>query len=171
MKKQLFAIVLILSYKLNGVGLQVARVARVARAKPISNYGGYSLSKPSSPTYGYSPSSPISLKQVKVLVSVPTLTSKISVTDNLGNTYTCNNQFLNQNATYSNFRFDDGKITLNTRFTGPKGSKMVRIGSKITLKNCTLNNQQQARPVVTNYDQLTPGYDQLTPQEIRNSRK
>ena len=169
MKKQLFAIVLILSYRLNGVG------PSVAYAKPISNYGGYSLSEPSSP-FGYNGynlgsltdelvynrRSPISVTKVKG--------SKISVTDNLGNTYTCNNKFLIQNATYSNFRFDNGKITLNTRFTGPKGSKMVRKGS-ITLENCTLNNQQQARPVVTNYDQLTPGYDQPTPQEIRNSRK
>ena len=155
MKKQLFAIVLILSYKLNGVGL------RVARAKPIPNYGnGYSLSEPSSP-FGYNGynlrsltdelvynrRSPISVTKVKG--------SKISVTDGLGNTYTCDNQFLIQNATYSNFRFDNGKITLNRRFAGPIRSKMVGKGS-ITLKNCTLNNQQQARPVVTNYDQATP---------------
>ena len=139
MKKQLFAIVLILSYKLNGGGLHVAR------AKPISNYGGYSLSEPSSP-YGYNGynlrsltdelvynrRSPISVTKVKG--------SKISVTDNSGNTYTCDNQFLHQYATYSNFRFDNGngRITLNRRFTGPRGSKMVRIG-ETTLKNCTLN--------------------------------
>ena len=142
MKKQLFAIVLILSYRLNGVG------TNMARPKPISNYGNvYSLSKPSSPTYSYNLGSPISVTKVKG--------SKISVTDGLGNTYTCDNQFLIQNATYSNFNFDNGKITLNRRFAGPIRSKMVGKGS-ITLKNCTLNNQQQARPVVTNYDQATP---------------
>ena len=123
MKKQLFAIVLILSYRLNGVG------TNMARHKPISNYGNvYSLSKPSSPTYSYNLGSPISVTKVKG--------SKISVTDNLGNTYTCNNKFLIQNATYSNFRFDNGKITLNRRFAGPIRSKMVGKGS-ITLKNCT----------------------------------
>ena len=124
MKKQLFAIVLILSYKLNGVGLSVAY------AKPISNHGGYNL-RSLTDELVYNRRSPISVKQVKK-------GSKINVTDNLGNTYTCNNQFFNQNATYSNFRFDNGKIKLNTRFTGPKGSKMVRIG-ETTLKNCTLN--------------------------------
>ena len=167
MKKQLFAIVLILSYKLNGVGL------RVARAKPIPNYGnGYSLSEPSSP-YGYngynlrsmaherviySSARPISVTKVKV--------SKISVTDNLGNTYTCNNKFLIQNATYSNFRFDNGngRITLNRRFTGPRGSEMVGIGETI-LKNCTLNQQ------LASFKPVRIGYDQPTPQEIRNSRK
>lgn len=151
MKKQLFAIVLILSYRLNGVG------TNMARPKPISNYGNvYSLSKPSSPTYSYNLGSPISVTKVKG--------SKISVTDGLGNTYTCDNQFLIQNATYSNFNFDNGKITLNRRFTGPKRSKMVGTG-KITLKNCTLNQQ------LASFKPVRIGYDQPTPQEIRNSRK
>ena len=126
MKKQLFAIVLILSYKLNGVGLSVAH----SKPKPDYDYNLSELSSMAHERVIYSSARPISVTKVKG--------SKISVTDNLGNTYTCNNQFFNQNATYSNFRFDNGKIKLNTRFTGPRGSKMVGIG-ETTLKNCTLN--------------------------------
>ena len=101
MKKKLFGIVLILSYKLNGVGLNVAR------AKPIPDYD-YNIGSPTDKLI-YNLGSQISVNQAKG--------SKINVTDSLGNTYTCSNQFLNQNAKYSNFNFDNGKIKLNTRFT------------------------------------------------------
>ena len=140
MKKQFFAIVLILSYKLNGVVKAQKVKASTTKVSTIN------------PT---STSTPILIKSINTPgspICTPVNILQLSVTDSSGDNYTCDFQTLASNLTFSEFNFigDDG-------FSGDDGSpgkitiQENSTGKIITLNNCNLNIQwltQQALPSV-----------------------
>ena len=115
MKKQLFAIVLILSYRLNGVGTHVAS----PKPKPSSP----SSAKPA--VYNPMPSIPLTYSIVSIFID----------SDN-SDIYTCDhNSTIPTTGDYSFDSFSGTSLNVTRKFSSPpRKSVSVR---KFTLNNCT----------------------------------
>jgi hypothetical protein len=128
MKKQLFAIVLILSYKLNGVGLSVA----YSKPKPL-------YSRVKSAVYNPIKSIPlkykISTEVITKYVNVPKSNFSYKLDGDKEDIYTCDYKQIPTTGDYSFDSFSGTSLKVNRKFSRPP-SEFV-LFEKFTLNNCT----------------------------------